>query len=125
MQLGSSKGCDSLPAHAALAGGPAPAALVVEASGGRGSHIPGEDRTWHAADGTRRGKAAGSARAATRAGARRWLFNRHDVTDTDIDKALKAGKNPRRAFGGKISKMSPEDARKVGARIKAREDKRK
>lgn len=55
----------------------------------------------------------------------KWLFNRNSVTDADIDQALKAGKNPRRVFGRKMSQMSPEDRKKVEARIKAREGKRK
>jgi hypothetical protein len=54
----------------------------------------------------------------------RYSSNRHSVTDTDIDKALRQGKDPKKVFGLKLSQMSKPDRKKVEDRIRARETKR-
>jgi len=51
---------------------------------------------------------------------RRFLFGERDVSNADIDKAIKQGKNPKNVFGRKIGKMSAADQRKVNARIRDR-----
>jgi hypothetical protein len=47
-----------------------------------------------------------------------------DVSDADIDRELRRGKNPRSTLGRKIRQMPPRDQKKVGRRIAARERKR-
>jgi hypothetical protein len=52
------------------------------------------------------------------------IHRERDISDTEIDKYLEQGKNPRSKFARQIKQMSPRDQRKVGNRIKARETKR-
>lgn len=52
------------------------------------------------------------------------IHREKDVSDSDIDKYLQQGKNPRSKFARQMSQMTKRDKQKVSNRIKARETKR-
>ena len=58
-----------------------------------------------------------------RLGGTKYEYSEHDVSNADIDRAIKQGKNPKNVFGGKIKKMSADSQRKVNARIRDRKNK--
>lgn len=53
----------------------------------------------------------------------RWPWNAGKISDSEIDKALRAGENPRKVFAKKMKQMAPNEREKFSRKIKARTNK--